>query len=159
MAQNKSNLNVILRDHFYFSNILEEERAEILKKMKLCGVQNNQYVFKQGDPATAFFIVQEGSLQVEINGQPKKILRKGEYFGELALIYMAPRSASIKALSPCLLWYLTRQDFKKTLENTVKANYVTGKEYISKLPLFSFLTEQQKDSVAYTMIKLRYHDG
>lgn len=47
-----------------------------------------------------FFIVRKGSVAVELNNQEKEIkkLIRGESFGELALIYTAPRSASVKAL-------------------------------------------------------------
>lgn len=115
MEANRIILSDILRGHFYFYNILEEERVEIVKKMQLCSGQPGTYVFKQGDMASAFFIIHEGTVQVEINGEAKKIMKKGEYFGELALIYMAARSASIKVLSPSLFWVITRSEFKKTL--------------------------------------------
>lgn len=97
-------------------------------------------------------------MQVEINGEKKKTLQKNDYFGELALIYSAPRSAGIKVLENATFWCISRLVFRQTLEDYVKKNYSLAKTHINKLPLFSFLTEKQKDSISYNMISLKYED-
>lgn len=45
---------------------------------------------------------------VEIDNVVRKYVKSGEAFGELALLYNAPRSASIKAITDCILWGLDR---------------------------------------------------
>lgn len=40
-----------------------------------------EYVFEQGTPASMFFIIQEGELQLEINNSSVKKLTKGDFFG------------------------------------------------------------------------------
>jgi CRP-like cAMP-binding protein len=69
-----------------------------------------------------------------------KSLTEGDYFGELALIYMAPRSASIKAVSDTHFWCITRGVFRQTVEEFVKKNYKTAKSYLSSISLLTFLT-------------------
>lgn len=132
------------------------ERTEIVKKMIVCRSEVGSYIFKQGDLASAFFIISDGKVEVEINGEKRKFLSKDEYFGELALIYGAPRSAAIRAVEDTSLWCLTRTNFRTTVQEYVKKNYSLAKIYINKLPVFSFLTEKQKDSISYNMVNLRY---
>jgi cGMP-dependent protein kinase len=50
-------------------------------------------------------------MEVIINGEKKKILKHGDSFGELALLYNCTRSASIKALKPCKLWAIHGASF------------------------------------------------
>ena len=109
---NEDRINELLRNHFFFYGLSPSERSEIVKKIVTCRTEAGSYVFKQGDLASAFFIIAEGRVQVEISGSKKKILQKGDDFGELALIYMAPRSASIKALTSCQFWCITRAHFR-----------------------------------------------
>jgi CRP-like cAMP-binding protein len=40
-----------------------------------------EYVFQQGTPASMFFIIFEGEVQIEINGSASRTLKKGDFFG------------------------------------------------------------------------------
>jgi signal-transduction protein with cAMP-binding, CBS, and nucleotidyltransferase domain len=41
----------------------------------------------------------------------------------------------------------------------VKSNYRLAKPFVSKLPLFSFLSNKQKDAISYNMNTLKYREG
>jgi len=66
--------------------------------MFYCEVKAGDHVFKQGDDATSFFILEKGKMDVIVNNVKRRELKLGEGFGELALLYNAPRSASILAV-------------------------------------------------------------
>jgi CRP-like cAMP-binding protein len=65
----------ILKGHFFFYNMMKSQRSAIISKMIPCRICKDQYVFKQGDPAGAFFIIDEGFVDIEINGVKSKILK------------------------------------------------------------------------------------
>lgn len=46
-----------------------------------------------------------------------KVYQPGESFGELALLYNAPRAATIIAKSDCLLWALDRETFNHIVKD------------------------------------------
>ena len=101
-TKNKLDKELILKSlsgHFIFSSLIEDKSVHdmLLDKFQLCKVNESEYLMKQNDNASSFFILHEGRLSVEINGDPKRKIYPGEGFGELALLYSAPRSASIKA--------------------------------------------------------------
>jgi cGMP-dependent protein kinase len=73
-------------------------REDIVVKMFYCMVPAGEYIFKQNDKATSYFILENGQCQVIIHDEVKKTITQGQAFGELALLYNAPRSASIKAV-------------------------------------------------------------
>lgn len=119
-----------------------------------------EYVFQQGTPASMFFIINFGEVQIEINGTPVKTMKRGDFFGELAIIYSSPRSASVKVLSPCSFWCLSQAEFLKIQREMVKNNFKMAKPYVHKLPLFNFLTNKQRDAISYNMNTLKYEqDG
>ncbi len=76
----------------------------------------DQYIFKQSDPGSLFFIIRKGKVAIEINGKYIKDMERGESFGELSLLYTAPRSASVKTLTDCTFWALHQTVFKRYTE-------------------------------------------
>lgn len=61
---NELRIMEILKNHFYFYGMSSSERSEIIYKMVACRIEKDKYVFKQGDPATAFFIIDDGKVDV-----------------------------------------------------------------------------------------------
>ena len=41
----------------------------------------------------------------------------------------------------------------------VKSNYKLAKPFVGKLPIFSFLSNKQKDAISYNMNTLKYQVG
>jgi CRP-like cAMP-binding protein len=50
----------------------------------------------QGEPGSKLYIVDTGILEVTINGEKVREMSKGSMLGELALLYDAPRSATVR---------------------------------------------------------------
>jgi len=57
-----------------------------------------EVLFRKGDPAEAFYVIQEGEAHVlDENEELIAVLKTGDYFGEAALISQKPRNATVKA--------------------------------------------------------------
>lgn len=92
--------------------------------MKPLSFDSGDYIFEEGDPGDAFYILSEGLVTVskDKNGTEDIIatLRTGDYFGEGAILNSLdgedqPRNASIKCISAtCTVLKMTKADFKKT---------------------------------------------
>ena len=69
-------------------------------------------------------------MNVEINGEVKGSIKEGQGFGELALLYSAPRSASIKAVTSCYLWFIDRKTFRSAVESMTEKSFKENRKYI-----------------------------
>ena len=105
--------------------------------MFYCEVPANEYIFKQGDNASSFFILEFGGLEVAVNDKVVRQLKSGDGFGELALLYNAPRSASIKCTVPCRLWGIDRHTFRKAVEEMITKEYEENRKFIDAVKFFS----------------------
>lgn len=91
-----------------------------------------------------------------INNDHKKNLVQGDSFGELALLYSAPRSASIRASGKTFLYAIDRKSFKKVVEEIAIQNYQKNRQFIDTISFFNHLTNEQKDTISHVLIAQKF---
>jgi cAMP-dependent protein kinase regulator len=81
----------------------------------------------------------------------------GETFGELALMYNAPRSATIKSLEPCDLWRLDQNSFKSIVMGAAikKRERYTG--FLESVPLLGELDAYERMVLADALEERKYN--
>lgn len=130
--------------------------------MFYCEVEKDSYVFRQNDQASCFFIIHEGEVTVEIKKQDqevRKVLKRKDCFGDLALMYNAPRSASIRANVNTRFWAIDRRTFKKVVEEVATTKFKENREFIDKVPFFDSMTDSQKDAVSMVLLSQIFKQG
>jgi CRP-like cAMP-binding protein len=64
-------------------------------------VEADREIVRQGDHGDALFVVLAGTARVVRDGAEISELGPGSYFGELALLDPAPRSATVRSVEEC----------------------------------------------------------
>ncbi|RKO90249.1 cyclic nucleotide-binding-like protein [Blyttiomyces helicus] len=62
------------------------------------------------------YFILDGTVAIVVNDKVVASLKYGSFFGEVALIAQIPRTATVRALTPCHLYRLNRVDFMLILE-------------------------------------------
>src|SRR5689334_16680741 len=82
-----------------FSNLDEEERAELHSIMTERTFHPGQHVVKEGEDGAAFYVVQQGEVEIWLNDTEGQkvildVLGPGKFFGELSMLSGETRSAT-----------------------------------------------------------------
>ncbi|CDJ36672.1 CAMP-dependent protein kinase regulatory subunit, putative [Eimeria mitis] len=101
-----------------FKDLPKERRQELCNRMALEIYFPNQAIVLQGEAPDKLYVVESGTVSIEIYlgcGKMQKIgeLTSGSFFGEISIIKNEPRIASIIALTP--VYALKAEDFKALL--------------------------------------------
>jgi CRP-like cAMP-binding protein len=88
--------------------------------MRVRRFRRGETVFHVGDPGDALFIVVSGSIKITLPAETGDeailaTLRPGDFFGELALLDGAPRSATAIAIEATEMYMLPRDQFRELI--------------------------------------------
>ena len=95
-----------------FSSLGKRERRKLASGLNERRYSAGDALSSEHDGGIGFFLVAEGSATVTVNGNPRRTLGPGDYFGEMALITGEPRSAAIRADTDMVTYVLSQWNFK-----------------------------------------------
>jgi CRP-like cAMP-binding protein len=103
----------VLHSSPLFAELKPEARAQFLHRAKPVKLKADEVIIRRGEAGNRFYVVLEGNLDVLGEDDKTTIasLKKGDPFGEIALLSNKPRTATVVARSAGSLLALDRDDF------------------------------------------------
>jgi CRP-like cAMP-binding protein len=122
-----------LRASLLFERADETALADVARQLRRRRFRRGEVIFHQGDPGDALHLVSSGAVKIVLpsaEGEEAIIatLHGGDFFGELALLDGAPRSATAVAQEACETWTLSRDLFHDLLDRdpSLRASLLAG---------------------------------
>lgn len=142
-----------------FADSNDEDLDKVLFVMKRIVAEMDDVIIKQGDSGDKFYVVQTGVLEVTVNGSVVGKLTTGDNFGELALIYDAPRAATIKATSHAVLWTLDRDEFRTIQAQSSNDSLVKRARWLRQVEILASLSQRQLALLAGVLKAVTFESG
>jgi glucose-6-phosphate 1-dehydrogenase len=114
------------RDVLARSAFFTDAPAVLLNNLMLAfrpwAIEAGATVVEQGESNRDLYVVCQGELEV-VGGAGDRVgmVRSGECFGEMALLLDRPRSATVRATTPCDLLVLDEEDFRRIVADFPQA--------------------------------------
>lgn len=120
-----------LRQLPLFATLDNEVLDTIASRFTIQFINRGQNILQQGDVGDRFYLIARGQVEVFVHnaqGIEQKIDAKsdGDYFGETALVQDAPRNATVRTLTDCLLLTLPKQAFLTLLDELPSLRIAVG---------------------------------
>ena len=158
----------ILQKNVLFQHLDEEQTGTVQDAMFLVEKEKDGVIIKQGDDGDNFYIIDSGSVDVFIESKREdgecdsKLVTSygdGDSFGELAIMYNAPRAATCVAKGTIRLWALDRVSFKVILMKTTISKRNMHKGFLQQVPILSQLTEYEVLTIADALQEESFEEG
>lgn len=110
----------VLGDSYLFGSLKPRQQKVVESFIHQRQYLAGEVIFDQGEEGQALYVILSGTVVICPQGrqaEPISTLEAGNFFGELALLDDAPRSAQAVAASPCSIAVLFRGDFERLMES------------------------------------------
>ena len=166
-------LRTAVAGNFLFSHLDDEQFSQVLGALVEKPIPaKDMRVISQGDAGDFFYVVEKGDFDIYINsagsvqpgpdGMGKKVstIGRGGSFGELALMYNAPRAATVISTEPqSMLWAMDRVTFRRILMDSAFQRRRMYESFLEEVPLLSTLTPYERSKIADALETQKFPKG
>lgn len=167
-----------IASNLLFRNLDEAQHDDVMNAMKEVSVPKGTEVIVQGAVGDFFYVVEAGTFEVWVRAPPthtyagpgnstttpseeKQVATYGPggSFGELALMYNAPRAATVVATSEATMWALDRVTFRSILMEHTSRKRKMYESFLSEVPLLASLNTKERSKIADALEEKVYEEG
>ncbi|RMZ89727.1 hypothetical protein DV736_g3042, partial [Chaetothyriales sp. CBS 134916] len=166
-------LKTAVAGNFLFSQLDEESFSTVLGALSEKSIPApNIKVISQGDEGDYFYVIEDGEFDVYINpsgsvqpgpdglGNKVASIAPGGSFGELALMYNAPRAATVVSVAKrSTLWALDRVTFRRILMTNAAEKRKMYEGFLEEVPLLSSLKPYERSKIADALESVKISAG
>lgn len=154
----------IIHGNFLFASLDEEQMGEVVQSMFEKTVEEGEDIIKQGDDGDFFYVVEKGEFDIFVTPygeEPQNVgrVKTNGSFGELALMYNAPRAATIHCAESAVLWAMDRVTFRRILMDTTCKKRRMYEAFLSDIKILSCIEPYERVKIADGLEAADYTDG
>jgi CRP-like cAMP-binding protein len=101
-----------------FSRCSRSELGRIAKIADEIDLRAGKTLTREGERGREFFVILEGEADVRSDTRLLRPLGPGDFFGEIALVTDAPRTATVTALTPIRALVITDRAFRQLMRDS-----------------------------------------
>lgn len=94
-------------------------------------------LLRQGQPGDTFFVLLEGAAAVDVDGEPRRTLGPGDFFGEISMLDRGNATATVTTTKPSVMMVMSHSQFRDAVKASesilVKVLAVMGRRLRSDL--------------------------
>ena len=153
-------LKKIISETMLCSHLDDAAKDTVVDAMEKQVVEADVEIITQGDTvAEHYYVLEKGSACVVKDGEKVLDYADGSDFGELALMYNAPRAATVKTTSKCELWRLDQNSFKVIVMGSAMKKREKYNEFLSNVPIFKEMEATERNTLADALKEKEFKKG
>lgn len=153
-------LDAALSENFIFSDLSKAGRGVLIDAMQKETAKQGDVIIKQGDVGDFFYICETGTVTYVVDGNTVGTCSPGGSFGELALLYDAPRAATVMASTDVVqLWKVDQTTFRHLIARQAKGEQSDLVNLVAKIPLLQDMDRGLVSKFAQVLTTVKFNEG
>jgi len=150
---------------FLFSNLEPKDLEIVIGAMEEKRFKPGEDVITQGDKGDCLYFVESGNLECYkqfSKGEEPVLVKKyepGDSFGELALLYNAPRAATIRTVNDVITWVLDRETFNHIVKGAAQKKREKYENFLKNVEILSTIDSYEIMQISDAIKSATYKKG
>mmetsp|Transcript_76412 Transcript_76412/g.212261 ORF Transcript_76412/g.212261 Transcript_76412/m.212261 type:complete len:377 (+) Transcript_76412:137-1267(+) len=150
--EQKLRLQRILSECFLFARLEAKDLDIVSLAMQRVEFAASSRIITEGADGEHLFVIEEGSPVCKklVDGAEQVVKQcvPGDVFGELALLYNAPRAATVNATDRCVAWRLDRETFNHILRDSATKRLTLREGFLANVTILMSLEPYERMQLA-----------
>lgn len=159
----KEEIKRLIEKSILFQSLNKEDIGIVIDAMEEITTQPGQSIITEGEKGDSLFIIDAGEYDCYklLAGKQTylKTYKVGDFFGELALMYNAPRAASIKCKTAGKLFGLDRATFNHIVQEAATKKRKYYSQILSKVEILAEIDPYEKEQLCDTLKEEEFPAG
>lgn len=148
-------LHGLLRDTFLYTVLNPKQRRDFVNALERKIFSAGHELIRENTFGDGMYLTESGTLQVFRRGKFVTTIKPGDLFGEYAIMFDKPRSATIISETETVVWFISRDNYYiiKLAQTINNWNFICG--FIKKMPGYKNLERrdlEKKSNVEYLFV-------
>jgi len=149
-----------VHENILFERLSADQQKTVVKHMYKEKVPEKHKLIEQGSEGNKFYVVESGEFDIHVESVGfVEGLTRGSCTGELALMYDAPRAATVTSKTEAVVWVMERRTFRKALMNHNKAQTHQNIEFLKRVELLQPLLSSEISLVDQALQEQTFNKG
>ncbi|CAJ1362555.1 unnamed protein product [Effrenium voratum] len=143
-AENRRFILKVLQKHFVFGNLDDEEQEMVIDHFEMQKANPDEIIFAQDEVGDCWYIIQNGIFEVVVGDTAVRHLRAKNSFGELAMLYSVPRTATVTCKEKGVLWKMHADQFRVCMQHLSSKSMKRALEFFESDATFRHMSKEEK---------------
>jgi len=152
-------IRAALGDNFVFDSLEPAELTTLVKAFEKHQARAGETIITQGETGDYFYIIQKGEVKFVVDGDDVGSAGPSKSFGELALLYDCPRAATCRSDTPCTLWRVDQNTFRKILASHTMSNDAAVGDILRKVPFLADVEKNHLQRITDALTEVKFKVG
>lgn len=153
-----------IKQNDLFKTLSSTNLRKVIEMMHLVEIKQGVDIITQGEIGYRVYVVESGvfGVYIKTKEEAKKHVadkKKGGLFGEVALLFNAPRNATVSATTDASCWAIDRFRFRNILKDVGEAETKSNVAFLRKVELLQPLTEGERRKIAEALEEVSFKAG